>query len=370
MRNRINLKKISFLKRISEHAAYCKLTRHENKVFYTGLIVLLFVSCSRQDSSLPGGTTPFKFEQPSGWPQPEFNFQANPLTVEGVELGRRLFYDGRLSKDGNFPCASCHQQFAAFATFDHNLSHGVENQFTTRNAPGMFNLAWHKEFHWDGGINHLEVQPLAPITALNEMGETMPSVISKISADSSYRMQFKKAFGNETVTTANMMKALSQFMAAMVSANSKYDKVKRGQASFTTKEQIGYDIFKSKCASCHTEPLFTDLSYRNNGLSLDASLDDKGRMRITNLSADSLKFKVPSLRNIMLTFPYMHDGRFTSPLQVLDHYSDGVIKSATLDPALQNGIPLTLAEKFNLMDFFYTLTDSTFIKDERFAAPR
>lgn len=340
------------------------------RIFFAGLLVISLASCHRQDSSLPGGTTPWRFEQPTGWPQPEFNFQANPLTVEGVELGRRLFYDGRLSKDGNFPCASCHQQFAAFATFDHNLSHGVENQFSTRNAPGMFNLAWHKEFHWDGGINHLEVQPLAPITALNEMGETMPSVISKISADSSYRLQFKKAFGNETVTTANMMKALAQFMAAMVSANSKYDKVQRGQASFTTKEQLGYDIFKNKCASCHTEPLFTDLSYRNNGLKVDASLDDKGRMRITNLSSDSLKFKVPSLRNIMLTFPYMHDGRFASPLQVLDHYSDGITNSSTLDPSLKNGIPLTLAEKFNLMNFFYTLSDSTFIKDERFAAPR
>ncbi len=338
---------------------------------FFGLIgIVLMIGCSRQDGNLPGGTRPIKFEQPKGWPAPVYNFSQKPITQEGFELGKKLFYDGRLSRDGNFPCASCHQQFAAFATFDHNLSHGIDNQFTTRNAPGIFNLAWHNELHWDGGINHIEVQPLAPITAPNEMGETMNSVLAKVSEDSSYRAMFKKAFGNETVTTQNMMRALAQFMITMVSANSKYDKVLRNEARFTTKEQAGYDIFKNKCSSCHAEPLLTDLSYRNNGLALEPTIRDEGRKRITGLPGDSLKFKVPSLRNVMLTFPYMHDGRFNSPLQVLDHYSSGIVQSSTLDPSLKNGIPLTLEDKFNLLEFFYTLSDSTFIKDERFAAPR
>lgn len=334
------------------------------------ILSLSFFSCSRNDAKLQQGPTAMKFEQPKGWPAPVYNFTQNPLTNEGFELGKKLFYDGRLSRDGNFPCASCHQQFAAFATFDHNLSHGIDNQFTTRNAPGIYNLAWHNELHWDGGINHIEVQPLAPITAPNEMGETMNGVIVKVAADSSYRAMFKKAFGTESVTTQNMMKALAQFMIAMVSADSKYDKVMRKEANFTTKEQAGYNIFRSKCASCHAEPLFTDLSYRNNGLAIEPTLRDEGRKRITGQSNDSLKFKVPSLRNMMLTFPYMHDGRFTSPLQVLDHYSSGITQSSTLDASLKNGISLTLEEKFNLLEFFYTLTDSTFIKDDRFAAPR
>jgi cytochrome c peroxidase len=129
--------------------------------------ILIFIgfilSCKKTDQGTNNSTTPMKLEMPAGWPSPHYSFTNNPLTIEGFELGKKLFYDGRLSKDGNFACASCHQQFAAFATFDHDFSHGFNNQFTKRNAPGLFNLAWHKDFHWDGGINHIEVQPLAPL---------------------------------------------------------------------------------------------------------------------------------------------------------------------------------------------------------------
>ena len=247
-----------------------------------------------------GGSSlhPLPFETPPGFPAPSYAFAGNPLTEEGFTLGRKLFYDGRLSKDGNFPCASCHQQFAAFATFEHPLSHGFDNQFTLRNAPGLFNMAWLTEMHWDGGINHIEVQPLAPITAPNEMAEDINNVINKLQQDADYRRLFKEAFGDETINSQRLLFAMTQFVASLVSANSKYDKMKRGQATFTTEEQNGYMIFKDKCASCHAEPLFTDNSYRNTGIPIDPALNDFGRMRITGHQQDSLKFKVPSLRNV------------------------------------------------------------------------
>lgn len=330
------------------------------------LATLLIVSCNKSDNG-QAGTTPLTLVTPPGWPAPENIFANNPITQQGFDLGKKLFYDGRLSKDGNFPCGSCHQQFAAFATFDHSLSHGFDNQFTLRNAPGLFNLAWHKELHWDGGINHLEVQPLAPITAPNEMAETVDNVISKLKADEQYRNMFRAAFGSDEINSQKMLRALSQFMGMMVSANSKYDKVKNGQATFTDAEARGYTIFQAKCAACHKEPLFTDLSYRNTGLPLDPTLKDVGRMRITRLSSDSLKFKVPSLRNVMLTGPWGHDGRFFSVNQVIDHYRFGVVNGPTTDPLLKNGITLDIYDRNDLVIFLRTLTDSSFLLDKRFA---
>lgn len=331
--------------------------------------VVVLESCHKKDGNAAPPTTPLSFSAPQGFPSPVFNFAASPVTQEGFDLGRRLFYDGKLSKDGNFPCASCHQQFAAFATYEHDFSHGFDNQFTTRNAPGLFNLAWQATFHWDGGINHLEVQPLAPITAPNEMAEDINRVIDKLKLDDKYKTMFRAAFGTEEINSQRMMKALTQFMIMMTSGNSKYDKMKRGQATFNSAEQAGYVTFQSKCASCHKEPLFSDFSFRNNGLTINSFLKDYGRMRITNNPADSLKFKVPSLRNIYETYPYMHDGRFWHLTQVLDHYSTGIQNSSTLDPLLTNKIPLTSTEKFNLIYFLGTLSDTTFTKDKRFSQP-
>lgn len=315
-----------------------------------------------------GGTQlhPLTFEIPPGFPEPVYKFENNPLTEEGFALGKKLFYDGRLSKDGNFPCASCHQQFAAFTTFDHPLSHGFNNQFTLRNAPGLFNMAWLSNLHWDGGIANLEVQPLAPITAPNEMAEDINNVIGKLQQDADYRNMFRAAFGDENITSQRMLRAIAQFVGSMVSANSKYDKVKRGEATFTPEQQQGYDIFKSKCEGCHTEPLFTDNSFRNTGLPVDPALNDYGRMRITGNPSDSLKFKVPSLRNVYLTFPYGHDGRFYAIANVLEHYAGGVQDGPTVDPLVKNNIPLTDLDQFYLKEFLRTLTDSTFINDRRF----
>lgn len=325
----------------------------------------LLTFCNKNENPKLKENTPLNFYVPEGWPEPVYSFSNNPLTKEGFELGRKLFFDGRLSKDGNFPCSSCHQQFAAFATFDHDLSHGFNNQFTTRNAPGMFNLAWHKEMHWDGGINHLEVQPLAPLTAPNEMAESIENVIVKLNSDNDYKNLFRKAFGNEEITSKKMLQSLAQYMAMLVSADSKYDRVMRGKAAFNQYEAEGYAVFKAKCASCHKEPLFTDLSFRNNGLNVNSSLKDMGRMRITGNKDDSLKFKVPSLRNLEYTFPYMHDGRFSSPLQVLDHYNEGIQESSTLDPLLKGGLHLSLEEKMSLLEFLKALSDSNFVKNPK-----
>lgn len=331
--------------------------------------VLLLLSCNKNDATTVKPVTPVSFTQPAGWPNAVYNFADNPLTEQGIALGKKLFYDGRLSKDGQFPCASCHQQDAAFGTFAHDLSHGFNNSHTLRNAPPLQNLAWYSEFHHDGGITHLDLQPLAPITNPVEMAETIDNVLNKLRADAVYRSMFAAAFGSEEINTKRMTQALSQFMLTMVSADSKYDKVMRGEATFNLPESLGYDIFKQKCASCHKEPLFTDLSYRNTGIPMDAVLQDKGRMRITQNPADSLKFRVPSLRNIMVSSYYGHDGRFFDVYQVLEHYNSGVINGPTTDPLVKNKIPLSNFEKGQLVAFLSALTDSAFLKNKKLAQP-
>src|SRR5450432_3625986 len=188
-------------------------------------------------------TGPFPFQIPKGFPPPVYRFQNNPRTKQGFELGRKLFYDGKLSKDGNFPCSSCHQQFAAFSTYEHRLSHGFNNSFSFRNAPGLFNLAWDKEMHWDGGINHIEVQPLAPLLDPHEMAEDLHHIIDKLKKDKSYPALFAGAFGSPDINSQKILKALAQFTASLVSSNAKYDQVKRGETQFNEYEKTGYGIF-------------------------------------------------------------------------------------------------------------------------------
>jgi cytochrome c peroxidase len=306
---------------------------------------------------------------PRGFPPPVYRFQNNPRTKQGFELGRKLFYEGKLSKDGNFPCSSCHQQFAAFATYEHRLSHGFNNQFSYRNAPGLFNLVWQKEMHWDGGISHIELQPLAPLLDPHEMAEDLNEVIDRLKKDHSYPALFTRAFGSPVINSQRILKALAQFTASLVSADAKYDRMKRGEIKYDQYEQTGYTIFRQKCASCHQEPLFTDFSYRNSGMELDSTLNDFGRMRITGRKEDSLKFRVPSLRNVFLTFPYGHDGRFTTISEVLEHYNSGIVQSATLDSSLRKGISISENDRFYLMRFLATLTDSNFINNPLYSDP-
>jgi cytochrome c peroxidase len=343
-------------------------------IFIIGLIasfaLVLEADRMQPDQATSFHLTPLQLKIPNGWPQPPKNiFANNPLTEEGFQLGRKLFYDGRLSKDGNFACATCHQQFAAFATYDHEFSHGFHDQFTTRNAPPLFNLAWSPSFDWDGGVNHLELQALSPMTAPNEMAENIDAVLQKLRMDTGYQRMFKAAFGSSLINTQRMLKALAQFTGSLVSSDSKYDKVKRGTDTFNVAEQRGYELFKARCNTCHKEPLFTDYSIRNNGLPINDFLKDYGRMRITGNPADSLKFKVPSLRNVSVTFPYMHDGDLYSLYKVIDHYSKGIQQSATLDSSLRKGIPFTEQEKTDIVFFLHTLNDTTFEKNKRFSQP-
>ena len=330
-------------------------------------ITYTFGACTRNDYT---DTHARLQEIPAGFPEPVYRFAGNPLTDEGFELGRKLFYDGRLSVDGMHPCSSCHQQVAGFGTFEHDRSHGVNNTHTLRNAPVLINLAWNKSFHWDGQFNTLVDESIHPITGSSEMGETFNNVIRKLEEDYNYRRQFRQVFNTDKILPVHIRKALAQFTGYLTSENSKYDRYKKGITSFTPQEINGYNLYKANCASCHPEPLFTDFSYRNNGLPVDPLLNDYGRMRITGKPGDSLKFKIPTLRNVYVTSNYMHDGRFNTLAQVINHYRSGVQAGSTLDPMLTNGISLSNTEAADLAIFLRTLTDSTILKDPRFAKPQ
>jgi cytochrome c peroxidase len=314
-------------------------------------------------------TTPLPFAVPLNFPSPVYNFANNPVSEEGFLLGRKLFYDGRLSIDGQYPCSSCHQQIAAFTTFEHDRSHGYNHSHTLRNAPGLANLAWYPYYKWDGSGSSLESISLAHITAPDEMAETMDNIVDKLQSDSGYKRMFRNAYGSEQVTGDRILKALSQFVINLVSANSKYDKVKKGESVFTPQEQNGYAFFQAHCTSCHKEPLFTDFSFRNIGIELDPGLNDFGRMRVTGNSQDSLKFRVPSLRNADLTSYYMHDGRVNAMRTMLEHYRTGVNDGPTLDPLVKDGIAITDDQVNDLLAFLRTLTDSSYINNPRFKQP-
>ncbi|MEO5562933.1 MAG: cytochrome c peroxidase [Chitinophagaceae bacterium] len=324
-------------------------------------------SCNKNDN--PNSLTYLTQEIPPGFPDPVYRFNDNPLTKEGFELGRKLFYDGRLSLDNGHPCSSCHQQIAAFGTYEHDRSHGINNTHTLRNAPPLFNLAWQTKFHWDGEFNSFINEAAQPIHGDHEMGETFNAVINKLHKDEEYRKEFKKVFRTEFISPGDMMKALAQFTGFFTSANSKYDLYKKGTATFTAPELNGYTLFKANCATCHPEPLFTDNSFRNIGLPIDPLLNDYGRFRVTANPGDSLKFKVPSLRNVYITSNYMHDGRFNTLAQCINHYRTAVQKNTTVDPLVASGITLTNTEANDIGLFLRTLTDSSFIQDVRFKKP-
>jgi len=311
------------------------------------------------------------FQQPAGFPSPAYKFANNKVTKEGFELGRKLFYEPRFSRNNTISCGSCHLQTSAFTHHGHDISHGIDDRLGSRNSPPIMNLAWSNTFMWDGGVFDLDLQPVAPITNFVEMDETVGNVLTKLRNTPSYPALFKKAFGSDNITTADMMKALSQFMVMLVSDQSKYDSVMRKQGvSFTPEEQEGYAIFQQKCNTCHREPLFTDQSFRNNGVTPGPN-NDEGRYPITLNPADKYKFKVPSLRNLAYTAPYMHDGRFYTLQGVLTHYNSEVTDMPTLDPLLRTngkpGIALTTNEQEKLLAFLNTLNDQHFIKDERFS---
>ena len=314
-------------------------------------------------------TTPLYIEVPNGWPKLTYDFKKNPLTEEGFQLGRHLFYDPILSRDNTISCQSCHLQQTGFTHVDHQLSHGIEGKIGTRNSLALINLAWSKDFMWDGGVNNLEMQPINPITNPLEMDEKLENVIAKLQRSEKYRALFAKAFGDEKVTSQRLLKALAQFTVMLKSSNSKYDKVIRKIDSFTTQEKHGYDLFKNNCASCHKEPLFKRDTFENNGLAIDTTLNDFGRIKITSKPEDYLRFKIPTLRNIQFTFPYMHDGRFRTLTEVIKHYNS-LGHDKKLPKELAKPMNLSDNDRVDLVTFLHTLTDKDFLFDKRFSYPR
>ncbi len=305
---------------------------------------------------------------PAGFPKPVYDFKENKVTPEGFVLGRKLFYDPILSADSSVSCAFCHQRIAAFAHIDHTLSHGINGLIGNRNVPPLQNLIWQQNFMWDGAINHLEVQPLAPLTNSQEMGESLKHTLEKLQRNKTYVDDFYAVFKDTAITSENLLKALAQFTSLMISANSKFDKYQRGEEEFTEHELSGLKLFRAHCENCHKEPLFTDNTFRNIGIKPDTALRDSGRIKLTGVVDDYMKFKVPGLRNVAMTYPYMHDGRFRTLQQVLKHYADGVFYT-NYDKSIEKNVGLTNQEQSDIITFLKTLTDEQFLHDRRFADP-
>jgi cytochrome c peroxidase len=316
------------------------------------------------------GKTPRAFIVPPNWPESTYDFKSNPLTVEGVELGRVLFYDPILSSDNSISCANCHSPYNAFTHVDHALSHGIHDRIGKRNSPALMNLAWYKEFMWDGAIHNLDVQPLAPITHADEMGSNINDVISRLKNTELYPKLFHAAFDTDEITGEYMLKAMSQFMLTLVSCDSKYDRMKRNEIAFNEQELHGYGLFINHCSACHKEPLFTTNDFVNNGLPMDSSLHDHGRMNITQNSKDDRKFKIPTLRNVEFTAPYMHDGRFRKLSAAIEHYTSGIQVSETLDSLLSKPMNLTKEDQVDLLTFLLTLSDRKFLFDDSHSFPK
>jgi len=342
-----------------------------NRFLFFTLISSVSVCCTSE--SLTPASNPYAFTKPANFPDAVYTFENNEVTREGFELGRALFYDPILSADSTIACANCHQQVRAFSDPVHRFSKGVNDIEGVRNAPAIQNMAFQTHFFWDGGVKHLDFVPINAITSELEMAEKLAHVVEKIQRSKTYPENFNRAFGASEITSQRMLFALSQFMSVMISSNSRYDHDVRSEGEVLSTEELeGLALFKNKCSSCHATDLFTDGSFRNNGLDAEFKLDS-GRAHITELAKDKGKFNVPGLRNAELTSPYMHDGRFKTLKQVLDHYSNGVNDSETLDPLLKQGtstgIALSEDEKIKIIAFIIALTDKTFIEDKRFSNP-
>lgn len=312
------------------------------------------------------------FSKPDHFPEATYTFQYNPVTEKGFELGRKLFYDPILSRDSTVACANCHLQAVAFSDPVHRLSVGVEERIGSRNAPALFNLAFRSSFFWDGGVNHVDFAPTNAIKNPNELDEDIGQLVEKLKKHYSYPAEFKAAFKKEEINSQQMLFAMSQFMASMISANSRYDQYVKGDPSALSAQELrGFQLVETNCAPCHRPPLFTNDGFANNGI--DEIFEDKGRAIITEFDPDIGKFAVPSLRNVELTDPYMHDGRFRTLEQVLTHYQQEVKDSPSLDPLLRQGEALGIAlsddDKADIIEFLKALTDRTFTQDKRFSNP-
>lgn len=337
-------------------------------------------SCKKDDEVLPYQPTPYELNIPQGLPQMVIPAD-NPMTVEGVELGRRLFYDERLSGDNTLSCSSCHSPAMNFSD-SAQFSTGITGQQGNRQSMVLLNLGWQNFFFWDGRVSTLEQQVLQPVINPIEMNDRWPDVVEELMEDPFYPEMYRKAFGERGIDSVKTAKAIAQFLRTLISGNSRYDKMVRGELTFTTDELTGMDLFMrdkdennniagGDCFHCHGASMFTDNLFHNNGL--DATFSDNGRGSFTGNPNENGKFKAPTLRNIMLTAPYMHDGRFQTIDQVLNHYSSGLQNSPTVDPLMKfvadGGVGLTTLEKNQIIAFLGTLTDSAFISNPAFQDP-
>lgn len=356
---------------------------------------LFFEACKTDDAVKPenGGVipkdtgsykpTPYTLVYPTGnilWPRLKIPVD-NPLTVEGIALGKKLFYDKMLSADNSVSCASCHFQEHAFSDTK-ALSTGVGNLEGKRNAMPLFNLGWNEVFNnsvhrffWDGRKIDLENQVLGPITDPLEMNQDLAELEQELRNNKEYPGLFKKAFGTDSITMRLVMYAIAQFERTLISSNSKFDKYTRGEVQLSEKEMRGLTIFKTEkgdCFHCHgndMSPFFTDFKFHNNGL--DATPKDAGLGAITGEAADMGLFKTPSLRNLSFTAPYMHDGRFKTLEEVIEFYNSQTKEGATTDEVIRKhfpngGLNLTEEEKSDLLAFLHTLDDYEFLKDPRY----
>ncbi|MCA0426043.1 MAG: cytochrome-c peroxidase [Bacteroidetes bacterium] len=346
------------------------------------IAVLLFFSCRKntsepQDSS--GSPTPFQVQLPSGFGWKMFSIPSdNPLTVEGVALGEKLFNDPILSANNTQSCATCHKPEFAYSDFGNQFSEGAFGQRGNRNTPALFNLAWNETYNltshrwfWDGGKADLEQQAVGPITNPIEMANDLKVMVQRLQNHSQYPGLFRKAFGSDTITVSRVVKAIAQFERSLISSNSPYDQAERRERQRTPSEFRGMQLFvseKGDCFHCHgslSSPFFTNFSFHNIGL--DKFGADSGLYRITGNPADLYKFKTPSLRNLLFTAPYMHDGRFKTLEEVIEFYSSGIQPSPTLDPNIEKhikdgGLALNPMEKADLLAFLHSLSDSSFLK--------
>jgi cytochrome c peroxidase len=323
------------------------------------LFALIFYACSKDQ------VADFQAQVPEYFPKQQYIKHQEDYTKGKFDLGKQLFFDPILSTDHSTSCASCHSQTHGFADHNVRFSTGIYGRKGTRNSPSIVNLIWYPAFGWDGGVNHLEIFHLGPLTNELEMGDNMSHVLNRLNHDETYRKLFKTHYNVDQITDYELFMALTLYISQIQSYQTKYDDFRQGKAHFNQAEKEGYQLFQQRCTACHQEPLFTNFSYQNNGL--DSIFADSGRGKITKEISDYGKFRVPSLRNVALTYPYMHDGRFWDLNEVLDHYSEGIIEnSQNLSPLLKKGMKLSASEKSNLIAFLKTLTDYQLLSDRRF----
>lgn len=312
------------------------------------------------------GPKPLFLAVPPGFPPLEVDVE-NPMTVEGIALGKALFFDKRLSVDGSISCASCHHPDKAF-TDGLPRSRGVSGKELPRNSPTLFNLAWNSNgFFWDGGAVTLESQAYGPIMHADEMGMDLRVLQGRLMAHRDYVKAFKRVF-DDSIQSQYIVKALVQYERSLIAANAPYDQYRRGdRAALSSMEKKGLLLVDKYCRDCHAGELFTDQQFHNNGLDSVFSNEEEegvyqGRYRISDRLEDLGKYRTPTLRNVAITAPYMHDGRFASLEEVLDHYQSGVKYSPSLDSLLIEGSitsneVLKNEEKEAIIAFLKALTD-------------